>query len=201
MALGRRRRRSEDDRGQSVIEFALIIPVFMVLLLGMLEFGFLFSHHLTLTYATREGARTGATLANGSREVACDTDPNVDDYVIAAVQRVLTSPGSQVPLGQVSQIAIYRASSTGDELATNLWVPGTSTTSVDGQALRFVRSGGTNWNPCTRNNSSSGSGPDSIGVRITYNYIFTTPLGTMTGISGSNRLTVTDRSVMALNPE
>ena len=37
----------------------------MLILFGMLEFGFVFSHNLTLQYATREGARTGALLANG----------------------------------------------------------------------------------------------------------------------------------------
>ena len=35
----------------------------MLLLLGMLEFGFIFDQHLTLEYASREGARVGAALA------------------------------------------------------------------------------------------------------------------------------------------
>ncbi len=47
------------SRGQSLVEFAVSVPVFVMLLFGMLEFGFAFSHNLTLEYATREGARTG----------------------------------------------------------------------------------------------------------------------------------------------
>ena len=47
------------ESGQSLVEFAMIVTVVMLLLLGMLEFGFVFDHHLTLEYATREGARVG----------------------------------------------------------------------------------------------------------------------------------------------
>ena len=62
------------------------MPVVLILLLGMLEFGFAFSHHLTLEYATREGARMGAALANGTAEVACGpttATSDLDAYVIA----------------------------------------------------------------------------------------------------------------------
>ena len=47
-------------QGQALVEFAILIPMFMLLLMGMLEFGLAFSHHQTLQYATREGARAGA---------------------------------------------------------------------------------------------------------------------------------------------
>ena len=57
--------------GQGLVEFADVVPVFVLLLLGMLEFGFAFSHHLTLEYATREGARVGAALANGDGQLPC----------------------------------------------------------------------------------------------------------------------------------
>ncbi|HEY7590578.1 MAG TPA: TadE family protein [Candidatus Limnocylindrales bacterium] len=185
------------ERGQSLVELAISMPVFLLLLLGMLEFGFAFTHHLTLEYATREGARTGAALANGSAEVSCSSTPNVDDYVIAAVQRVLTSPGSQVSVSQVSQIAIYRSSATGTELTVNLWVPGTGPT-VDGEVLQFTRSGATNWSPCSRNN---GNNPDSIGVRISYRYRYVTPMGSLMGLAGNPTMPLTDRTIMALNPD
>ena len=59
----------------------MVITVLMLLLLGMLEFGFLFDHHLTLEYATREGARVGAALANGGgRRCTTCQSPNADDH-------------------------------------------------------------------------------------------------------------------------
>ena len=66
-------------RGQSMVEFAVILPVFVLFLLGMLEMGLAFSHHLTLEYATREGSRTGAGLANGGSTnciAGVDTGPD-----------------------------------------------------------------------------------------------------------------------------
>ena len=59
------RSRRDRSRGQSLVEFSVLVPAFMLLLFGMLEFGFVFTHNLTLEYATREGARTGAALADG----------------------------------------------------------------------------------------------------------------------------------------
>ena len=45
----------------------MIVPLFMLILLGLLELGFVFDHLLTISYATREGARTGAALADGGK--------------------------------------------------------------------------------------------------------------------------------------
>ena len=67
-----------DAAGQSLVEYAITVPVFLLILLGMLEFGFAFSHHLTMEYSTREGARTGAALANGSPPVVCSDPGNPD---------------------------------------------------------------------------------------------------------------------------
>lgn len=43
-----------------MVEFAIILPVLMMLVLGIMQFGILFSHHLTLTDAVRAGARQAA---------------------------------------------------------------------------------------------------------------------------------------------
>jgi Flp pilus assembly protein TadG len=195
--------RRSGERGQSLIELSIAIPVVLLLLLGMLEFGFAFSHHLTLEYATREGARTGAALAAGTGEVACTGANNTDAYTIAAVQRVLTGTGGQVPIGQVKEIRIYKASSTGaDSLGlSNKWVPGAGGPSVDGVQLLFTRSGSTFWDPCTRHDSPGAwGGTDSIGVSLIYDYQYITPLGNLMGLGGAPVLQISDRTIMALNP-
>jgi hypothetical protein len=186
-------------RGQSLVEYAMTVPVFLLILLGMLEFGFAFSHHLTMEYSTREGARTGASLANGSNEVACAT---VDDHVIAAVQRVLTGAGSQVSLNRIGEIRIYKANATGQELGpVNVWKLGAGPT-VEGAALKF-RKTSSGWDACGRKNTtvSTSDRVDSIGVSITYDYDFVTPLGSLMGAAGTPQLHMTDRTVMSLNPD
>lgn len=55
---------SRED-GATLVEFALILPVFMSLILGMFTGGLLYNQKLQLTHAAREGARYGATLPEG----------------------------------------------------------------------------------------------------------------------------------------
>jgi Flp pilus assembly protein TadG len=53
------RRGRAPSRGQSLVEFSLILGPLMFLLLGIVQFGFIFGTYVTLTSATREAARTG----------------------------------------------------------------------------------------------------------------------------------------------
>ena len=171
------------------------VPVFVMLLFGMLEFGFAFSHNLTLEYSTREGARTGAALGPGTLNVPC---AEVDDQIVAAVQRVLTSPGSPVDISRISSVRIYKADAGGNQVGastTNTWVPGAGPT-VDGVPLVF-RSSTVNWNACTRDNGAS---PDSIGVSVVYSYKLISPLGIFLGMGGTPAFQMSDSTVMALNP-
>ena len=187
-------------RGQSLVEFSVAVPVFIMILFGMLEFGFAFSHNLTLEYGTREGARTGAALGKGTASVPCAVDSSgtspVDQQIIAAVQRVLTSPGSPVEVNRISQVTIYQANASGNSTGSaNVWIPGAGPT-VDGVALKFKQSS-VGWNACSRDN---GSTPDSIGIGLTYSYRLISPLGVFLGMTGSPAFTMSDRTVMALNP-
>ena len=47
-------------RGQSLVETALILPILLLILLGVLEFGRILSAWMTVTHASREGARVAA---------------------------------------------------------------------------------------------------------------------------------------------
>jgi Flp pilus assembly protein TadG len=57
-----RRVQNRDERGASLVEFALVAPVFFLLLLGTITGGLAFSHKLDLSTAAREAARYAATL-------------------------------------------------------------------------------------------------------------------------------------------
>jgi Flp pilus assembly protein TadG len=48
------------SRGQTVTEFALVLPILALMLFGIVQFGVVFNHYLTITDATRAGARQGA---------------------------------------------------------------------------------------------------------------------------------------------
>lgn len=48
----------KNTEGQSLVEFALVLPILLILILGMIEFGWILNGKITLTSAAREGART-----------------------------------------------------------------------------------------------------------------------------------------------
>jgi Flp pilus assembly protein TadG len=49
-----------DQKGQSLTEFALVLPILALLLFGVIQFGIVFNNYITLTDATRAGARKAA---------------------------------------------------------------------------------------------------------------------------------------------
>jgi len=61
MTLRARLRRS--DAGQSLVEFALVMPIVLLMLVGIIEFGRAWNVQQVMTDAAREGARHGV-LAN-----------------------------------------------------------------------------------------------------------------------------------------
>ncbi|HET7701502.1 MAG TPA: TadE/TadG family type IV pilus assembly protein [Candidatus Limnocylindria bacterium] len=59
-----------DEEGQNIVEFALLLPLLMYILMGIIQFGFIFAAYLTLNNAVREGARWGSTYVyDGSSNI------------------------------------------------------------------------------------------------------------------------------------
>jgi Flp pilus assembly protein TadG len=57
-------RHKNRTRGQALVEFALVIPVFMLILCAVLDFGFMLYSRMTVINASREGARITVTAAD-----------------------------------------------------------------------------------------------------------------------------------------
>ncbi len=66
--------RVRSERGQSMVEFAVVLPVLALLLFGILQFGITFHHYLTLTDAVRQGARIAAVSRHESDPVKVTRD-------------------------------------------------------------------------------------------------------------------------------
>src|SRR5215207_5233335 len=56
----RKRIQFRAQHGQSMTEFALVLPLLALLLFGVIQFGIAFNNYITLTDAVRAGARKGA---------------------------------------------------------------------------------------------------------------------------------------------
>ena len=69
----------KNQKGQSLVEFAIILPVVLLLLMGIIEFGMMFNSYLTIQNVAREGARLG--IVGGSdieiKTLIRDISPNL----------------------------------------------------------------------------------------------------------------------------
>ncbi len=66
---GASRRRSARGRGQALVEFALVIPIFLLLVAGMIDFGLGLNASITVSNAAREGARLGVVTKLTANEL------------------------------------------------------------------------------------------------------------------------------------
>lgn len=196
------RRFQHEDRAQGMIELALALPlVLMPMLMGMLEFGYLFSQGMTVNTASREGARMGGNQANGGGPLGCGggqspNAANVDPQIIAAVERSLTANGAVINLPDVWRIEIFHAAADGSPMAnsSNIWSYNLNGGPiVDGDALDFSQTS-VQWNACSRVNTLPA---DSIGVTIRYHYRARTPLRFF--FPGLALIEMSDTTVMTLN--
>ena len=169
MAGGSRRRRGPGGAaatGQSLVEFALSVPIFVLLMMGVLEFGFLYNNILTVQYAARQGV-SAAAQAGGVDGADCS--------ILKAVERALTSP---IDKSRITSVVIFKSDANGDP--------------VPGIANEYVRSGtldcpgdvtepytlvGTEGYPQADRHDALSEGLDVVGVRIGYLYAGITPIG------------------------
>jgi len=81
MKIGLSKTEGSGRRGQAVVEFALILPLFMLLLFAAIEFGRAYYELHLLANAAREGSRAGSLLGQ------------LEDDVCARVDSFLTEVG------------------------------------------------------------------------------------------------------------
>ena len=75
-----------NQRGQTLIEMGLVIPLFVIVVLGMIEFGYSFMALNLITQATTAGARVASALNTGNRG-ACGQLSATDKSTVADIVR------------------------------------------------------------------------------------------------------------------
>lgn len=163
-------------RGQAIVELALIVPIAVLLLMGVLELGLLMGTKLNLQAATRNAARLGTIDAQSA---------NADYDIIRAIT---TTQG--LDPSRVVRIDIFKANPDGSlPTASNSedWYTLTPT----GGGAYTATAGLIDWPPGERRIVEP---PQYLGVRLTYRYYAATPLFSVIG--GVSLLT--DQTVMRL---
>ncbi|GIV72955.1 MULTISPECIES: TadE family protein [Caldilinea] len=63
--------RSGQERGQDLVEYALILPLFLFLVIGFIEISVLFFSYVTISNAAREGARAAVAVPSAGCPLSC----------------------------------------------------------------------------------------------------------------------------------
>ena len=82
-----------NHRGASAVEFALVLPILMVLLFGIIEFGLLMYNKAVITNASREAARAGIVFSPRPDEATIEqVVRNYADAHVISFPKGVTTP-------------------------------------------------------------------------------------------------------------
>ena len=182
-ARGGPRRKSERERGQGLVEFALVFPIFWGVLMALIEFTFGFNAVLSVGFASRNAALIAAEASNSS---------TADCSILRSIEGDIDAPAS---VNQISKVDIYWTNANGaiQSGAITTYTRSVSASlacTVNGSSFTVPYSQTANGYPysarcTTRAGCGSGhTGLDTIGVKISYFYRFVTPYGAVLGNSG-----------------
>jgi Flp pilus assembly protein TadG len=97
--------RLKSQRGAELIEMALVLPLLLLVLVGISDFGFLFSRYEVLTNAAREGARIA--VLSGSGYNTADVQSRVCSYLTSGgVPTTNCTTGTGNPTITVTNVTI-----------------------------------------------------------------------------------------------
>ncbi len=88
---------TKNRKGQSLLEFALVIPVLCIIFMGIFDFGWILHRQITLDNATRAGGRRGAVG---------ETTTNIKNQVVNSVYFPLTADDVDVQVLDTSHVSI-----------------------------------------------------------------------------------------------
>lgn len=170
------RPRRTDESGQTIVEFALVIPMLMVLFMGLLELALALNANLAVNRASQQGAHVAASAG----DIA-----GADCLVLEAVEENLGVPNDP---GRVSEVLIERTAMAGNlRFAVQKWMRSgkTECTYPDGSKVEvpytLVHNGYPESQRCPVLAGCPSLVParstvDNIGVTVKYRHDWVTPL-------------------------
>lgn len=193
----RHTRRPTGDRrpgaGQALVEFSLVLPLFVVLLLAVIEFAMVFSSLLDVNYASRNAALIGAEAGN---RLGADC---------AILDSIATSINAPANASNITEVDIFDSNAQGqpvnpgtgavDSSQVNVWMhTGSTACSYNGRSFSvpytLQSAGYPEASRCDYLNAAACVPPryndtlDTLGVKITYDYKYFTPLGSAIQLLG-----------------
>jgi len=178
-----RRTAAPRERGATIVEFAIVMPLLVLLMVGIMETGIAFYDYLTIERATLEGVRTAA-FTGRSPDADCETVLSIVDSLPSGF------------LDRIQRIEIYRADTEGNQILgeTNIW------TYLGGDPADCATGWSNPINPWPPSARYTAAGPsrqlDIIGVRIRMPRSWITNLPPFSG-----NYVIDETSILRIEPE
>ena len=206
MRLAEHSRRRRRPRGQALVEFTMIIPIFLGVVVAIFEFSFLFTSFVSVSYASHDAAQVAATYGNTagadcaileriSNDINVPADPTkIKDVDIYWVD---TATGNASPVGGAENLYTYDGGShqcmKPDGTTINVPFPISSDQATEASSGGYPETTRCNVNSgtnCLPTNGIAHSTVDTIAVKIRYQYTWMTPFpGVIAGLGSGPMLT------------
>ncbi len=172
------------EGGQGLVEFALTLPIFVFLLMFMVEYGFLYNNILPVQFAARQGVSAAAAVG---------ANDGADCTILKAIETALTVP---IDKTKITSVDIFQSDSNGDPVSgvVNHYTR-TGILDCPGSTDQpYTLVGGEGY-PQTDRKDSIAAGLDIVGIQVGYLYNGITPIGS--GRSWS----VSDGATLRMEPK
>ena len=158
------------ERGAVMVEMAIVVPIFVLLLFGMLEFGLAFKDKLAMTHAVTRASRDAAVL--GNEDIA-------DIEILRAFEDGLVGAAS---IDSVVHVDIFKADNDGSPIVWDRYVPDADGVPCDWDPCpdpaivgSVVYGNPADYPPCIRDTAFDPTdGLDTIGVQVEYTHTWVT---------------------------
>jgi TadE-like protein len=191
-----------DERGATAVETALLVPLLVLVLFGIIEMSFFMRDVVSVNSAVHVGARN-ASVSAGAGQGTCQASANPPPCSPASVPALAQTAadaiqrgGTAMPQSQINWIIVYNANSSGYPLPNGNTSATCSTDCVkyvwDSGLAKFRYASGS-WASSSINACINDPSRMSVGVIMNANHPW------MTGLFGSGA-TIEERSVMQFEP-
>jgi hypothetical protein len=173
------------ERGASLVEVGIVLPMLILVGIGLSEIGFLVVDYLTVTNAAREGARTGAAAADFNQGGV-----DADDLILEAVEEA----SCNLRFGDLQTVRIFMADGLGEPVvgAINEYSP-VGSLDCDSPLNSLSCDNGCLWAASGRDRVPPTL--DVLGVEVTFSH------SSVTGIFPFPTVDWTETAVMQIEPD
>lgn len=97
---------AQEERGATIVEFALILPILLMLVMGVIELAIAFNRQQGLHAAAREGAREGSIPTATQSDISGRVNSALIGVPIDGAPTVTITPNTSEPCASASSVVV-----------------------------------------------------------------------------------------------